>query len=349
MIGPIMLDVDGTSLTEEDKEILAHPLVGGLILFSRNYESPEQVTQLTADIRRAAQSDILVAVDQEGGRVQRFREGFSTIPAMGQLWQQANHSIEQALLLANACGQLIALEVMSVGVDISFAPVLDIDDVSDVIGDRAFHAKPEMVYQLADAFIEGMHSVGMKCTAKHFPGHGSVKEDSHIALPVDNRSQAEILGIDFEPFRQLIHAEKVDAVMPAHVIFPAFDDKSVGFSSYWLQQVLRTQLNFGGVIFSDDLSMAGAGSIGGFVERTEAAQAAGCDMLLVCNNRAAAIEVIDNANIQVQPASQPRLARMLSKNSVNRSANGSVNSSVSYEQLTQSKAWQQARKTLGIR
>nr|WP_258872095.1 beta-N-acetylhexosaminidase [Thalassotalea euphylliae] len=336
MIGPIMLDVEGTSLTDEDKEILTHPLVGGLILFSRNYESPAQVSELTRDIRHAAQHDILIAVDQEGGRVQRFRDGFSTIPAMGKLWQQAGHSLEQASTLANACGQLVALEVMSVGVDISFAPVLDINDVSDVIGDRAFHSQPDAVYQLADAFINGMHSVGMKCTAKHFPGHGSVKEDSHFALPIDNRDRAEILGIDMEPFRQLINAKKVDAVMPAHVIYPAFDDKSVGFSSFWLQQVLRAQLNFDGVIFSDDLSMAGAGSIGGFVERTEAAQAAGCDMLLVCNDRAAAVEVIDKANIQVQQASQPRLARMLSK------------SPVKYEQLTQIKEWQQGRTALGI-
>ncbi|REL26347.1 beta-N-acetylhexosaminidase [Thalassotalea euphylliae] len=335
-MGPIMLDVDGTSLTAEDKEILAHPLVGGLILFSRNFHSPEQVAALTADIREYAQGDILIAVDQEGGRVQRFKNGFSIIPAMGKLWQQADGAMAQALQLAKASGQLIALEVMSVGVDISFAPVLDINDISDVIGDRAFHAEPDKVCLLANAFIDGMHSIGMKCTAKHFPGHGSVKEDSHIALPVDRRDKAEILGIDMEPFRQLISAKQVNAVMPAHVIYPAFDDKSVGFSRFWLEDMLRGQLGFDGVIFSDDLSMAGAGSIGGFVERTEAAQQAGCDMLLVCNNRAAAIEVIEQANISVLPQSQPRLQKMLSKNPVQ------------YGQLTQIKEWQQARQLLNI-
>ena len=335
-MGPIMLDVDGTSLTAEDKDILAHPLVGGLILFSRNFHSPQQVAALTADIRKYARGDILIAVDQEGGRVQRFKNGFSIIPAMGKLWHQADGVMEHALQLAKASGQLIALEVMSVGVDISFAPVLDINDISDVIGDRAFHTEPDKVCSLANAFIEGMHSMGMKCTAKHFPGHGSVKEDSHIALPVDRRDRAEILGIDMEPFRRLISTEQVNAVMPAHVIYPAFDDKSVGFSTFWLEDMLRGQLGFDGVIFSDDLSMAGAGSIGGFVERTEVAQQAGCDMLLVCNNRAAAIEVIDQANISVLPQSQPRLQKMLSKNPVQ------------YAQLTQIKEWQEARQLLNI-
>ena len=335
-MGPVMLDVEGTSLSAQDKEILAHPLVGGLIIFSRNYESPQQISQLTNDIRSATNGDILIAVDHEGGRVQRFRDGFSAIPAMGALWQQAEQSLEKAQSLAYASGQLIALEVMSVGVDISFAPVVDINDISEVIGDRSFHQSPEMVFNLAQAFIKGMHSCGMKCTAKHFPGHGSVQEDSHIALPVDHRDKSEIFGIDMQPFRQLMAANLVNAVMPAHVIYPSVDDKSVGFSSLWLQEILRGQLGFDGVIFSDDLSMAGAGSIGGFVERCEAAQTAGCDMLLVCNNRSAAIEVLDNANISVLPQSQPRLANMLSK------------SPVTYQQLTQIAEWRSARASLGL-
>ncbi|WP_448211116.1 beta-N-acetylhexosaminidase [Colwellia sp. MEBiC06753] len=335
-MGPIMMDVMGTSLTAEDKEILAHPLVGGFILFTRNYESPAQIAELTQQIRQHAHSDILIAVDHEGGRVQRFRSQFSALPAMGKLWQQAQQDLEKAKQLANYAGQLMALEVMSVGIDISFAPVLDINGVSEVIGDRAFHQDPAMVEVLAQAFVKGMHTVGMKCTAKHFPGHGSVKEDSHIAMPVDRRAQAEIVGVDMAPFTALIGANVINAVMPAHVIYPALDDKSVGFSPFWLQQVLRQQLNFDGVIFSDDLSMAGAASIGGYVERSEAAQQAGCDMLLLCNNRDAVVEVIDHANIQILPDSQRRLATMLSK------------TAVSYQQLPELAQWQAARTALGL-
>ncbi|MFD2165921.1 beta-N-acetylhexosaminidase [Thalassotalea euphylliae] len=334
-MGPIMLDVGGTSLAAEDKELLAHPLVGGLILFARNYESPEQVTALCHAIK-SINPDILIATDHEGGRVQRFRDGFSLLPTMGSLWQTANGDIQQASTLAYAAGQLMAIEVMSVGVDISFAPVADINGISDVIGDRAFHETPHVVTELAASCIQGMLSIGMKATAKHFPGHGSVKEDSHIALPVDTRSKEDILGQDMEPFRQLMARNIVHAVMPAHVIYPAFDAKSVGFSEFWLQEVLRGQLAFDGVIFSDDLSMAGAASVGGFVERAEAAQAAGCDMLLVCNDREAAIDVIDNANIGVKAESSARLKRML------------ANSKISYTQLAQLAEWQQARTVLGL-
>ncbi|NMP33209.1 beta-N-acetylhexosaminidase [Thalassotalea sp. M1531] len=331
-----MLDVDGTSLTSEDKELLGHPLVGGLILFARNYQSPEQVNELTRQIKASANGDILIAVDHEGGRVQRFREQFSAIPAMGQLWQMANGSLEEAKLLAKSAGQLVALEVMSVGVDISFAPVVDINDISEVIGDRAFHQKPEVVEPLAKAFIQGMHSIGMKCTAKHFPGHGSVKEDSHIAMPLDGRNKQEIFGIDMQPFKGLMQDNLVNAVMPAHVIYPDIDDKSVGFSPLWLQEILRGHLGFDGVIFSDDLTMEGAASIGGYIERSEAAQQAGCDMLLICNNRSAAVEVIDNANLIADPISQSRLQKMLPKTSIN------------YSQLPQLAEWQQARTILGI-
>lgn len=331
-----MLDVGGTSLNSEDKELLTHPLVGGLILFSRNYESPEQVTQLTQDIRSAAGSDILLAVDHEGGRVQRFRDKFSALPAMGNLWKIADENLAKASTLANYAGQLMALEVISVGIDISFAPVVDLDDISDVIGDRAFHRDPAIVQSLAKAFIQGMHSIGMKSTAKHFPGHGSVKEDSHFALPIDKRSKEEIIGQDMEPFRQLMASGLVDALMPAHVIYPALDDKSVGFSAFWLQEILRKQLAFDGVIFSDDLTMEGAASIGGFVERAEASQQAGCDMLLVCNSREAVIDIIDNANITVDDTSARRLSKMLTQTKLN------------YSQLPQLAEWQAARKALGL-
>ena len=335
-MGPLMIDVGGTSLNAEDKELLAHPLVGGLILFSRNFESPAQVAELTKEIREHANGSILIAVDQEGGRVQRFRDGFSAIPAMGKLWSMANESLADAKSLAETAGQLMALEVLSVGVDISFAPVLDLNGVSEVIGDRSFHAEPEVVAHMARAFMQGMQSVGMKSTAKHFPGHGSVQEDSHIAMPVDNRDRAEILGRDMEPFRQLIAAKMVSAVMPAHVIYPALDSRSVGFSSFWLQQILRDQLGFDGVIFSDDLSMAGASSIGGYIERCEAAQMAGCDMLLVCNNRNAAVEVIDGANLEIKQDSQQRLSHMIAKTPIR------------YSQLSQINEWRKARATLGL-
>lgn len=308
-MGPLMIDVQGTSLTTEDIELLEHPLVGGLILFTRNYQSPEQLTELTLAIKKHAGNEILIAVDHEGGRVQRFRDGFSRIPAMGKLWQAAKEHLPNALVYAKSAGQLMASEVQAVGIDISFAPVLDTNGVSDVIGDRAFHQDPVLITLLAKAFIEGMKSVGMLATAKHFPGHGSVKEDSHIALPVDHRDANEIFSFDMQPFKQLI--TKVAAVMPAHVIFPAIDQHAVGFSKKWLQDILRRELEFDGVIFSDDLSMQGASVVGGYIERAEAAQQAGCDMLLACNNRSAAIDILDNANIHSVAESEHRLKNML--------------------------------------
>jgi beta-N-acetylhexosaminidase len=329
-----MLDVLGTSLNAEDKELLQHPLVGGLILFTRNYESPEQIAQLTADIRKAANKEILIAVDHEGGRVQRFREGFSLIPAMGKLWQHAHENMQTAQALAKQSAILMALEIQAVGIDISFAPILDINDISEVIGDRAFHQKPDTVCQLASAFIDGLHQVGMKATGKHFPGHGSVQADSHIALPIDPRAKERIFEHDMLPFKQLIAANKVDALMPAHVIFPEVDNEAVGFSPYWLQQVLRNELGFNGVIFSDDLSMEGAACVGGYIERAEAAQQAGCDMLLLCNNRDGCIDVIDNANIAIDEQSNQRLLKLMKK------------SSLTLQLLEQNQAWQNARAEL---
>lgn len=310
-MGPLMIDVQGTSLTAEDIELLQHPLVGGLILFTRNYQSPRQLSQLTSAIKKNASNNIIIAVDHEGGRVQRFREGFSQIPPMGQIWNVANEHLPTAITYAKAAGILMATEVQAVGIDISFAPVLDINGVSDVIGDRAFHQDPALITLLAKAFIEGMKSVGMLATAKHFPGHGSVKEDSHIALPVDQRSAQEVFSVDMIPFKKLI--THVAAVMPAHVIFPAVDQHAVGFSRKWLQDILRNELGFDGVIFSDDLSMQGASVVGGFIERAEAAQQAGCDMLLACNNRSAVIDILDNANIKCVAESEHRLKNMLYK------------------------------------
>jgi len=316
-MGPIMLDVLGTSLTPEDKELLQHPLVGGLILFTRNFESVAQISALVADIRQVTHQHFLIAVDHEGGRVQRFRHGFSKIPAMGSLWTLTNGNMEQAKILAKQCGVLIALEVQSIGIDISFAPVLDVNGISAVIGDRGFHQQPEHVATLASSFIAGMHHVGMKATGKHFPGHGSVAEDSHLALPIDTRLHNDVANFDLLPFKKLIAENKLDALMPAHVIFPDVDSEAVGFSSLWLKEILRKKLGFDGVIFSDDLSMEGAACVGGYIERAEAAQQAGCDMLLLCNNRAGCIEVIDNANIAISPLSGSRLKRLLKTKQVN--------------------------------
>lgn len=333
-MGPIMLDVHGTSLTDEDREIIQHPMVGGLIYFSRNFESHEQVAELSKEIRAVKQSDLLIAVDHEGGRVQRFRDGFSAIPAMGAIYPLANNEIDKAKELAEQCGILMALEVQAVGIDISFAPILDIDNISDVIGDRAFHQGTEVVTLLASAFINGMRQAGMAATGKHFPGHGSVKEDSHIAMPIDNRSKEDILANDFFPFEVMIKAQQIAALMPAHVVFPAFDDKAVGFSRYWLQEILRKKLAFDGVIFSDDLSMEGAHTAGGFIERSEAAQQAGCDMLLLCNNRPAVIDVIDKANLEINKDSSRRLQQMLRKQTFN------------WTEMTHLPAWHKARMAL---
>lgn len=313
----LMIDVLGTSLTEEDKDIIAHPKVGGLILFSRNYQSVEQLIDLNKQIKNI-KPNIVIAVDHEGGRVQRFRDGFSVVPAMGSIFTKAKKqysdnqiALKHASIVAKHLGYLMAVEVQSVGIDISFAPVLDLDDISDVIGDRGFHNTSPVVVTLASAFIDGMHHAGMKSTGKHFPGHGSVKEDSHIAMPIDNRSKEDIFSKDLVVFKQLIKSNHVDALMPAHVIYPNVDSLPVGFSPYWLQTILRENLGFKGVIFSDDLSMQGATSVGGYTERCEAAYEAGCDMLLVCNDRKGAIEAIDQTNLPLNKQSEQRIQSLL--------------------------------------
>nr|WP_229744784.1 beta-N-acetylhexosaminidase [Neiella marina] len=304
-----MLDLQGTKLQADEIELLQHPTVGGVIFFSRNFESRQQICQLVAEVRQAAGKPLLLAVDHEGGRVQRFRLGFSPIPAMGMIDKlTANHewSAEQ---LAQELGWLMAAEVLACDIDISFAPVLDINGVSEVIGDRAFSELPEQVVPLATAFIDGMHEAGMKCTGKHYPGHGSVAADSHIAIPIDERAEADIEQ-DELVFSDLIAANRVDAIMPAHVIYPNFDDKPAGFSPYWLNR-LRMKLNFNGVIFSDDLAMKGAEPMGTYPERAKAALVAGCDMVLLCNDRAGVKELLADEHWQnVLPHSQ-RLESLL--------------------------------------
>lgn len=304
-MGPLMLDVSGCELTPEERELLDHPLVGGLILFSRNYHDQRQLTELIGQIRQAARNPLLIAVDHEGGRVQRFREGFSPIPAMGAIYQGAEQNMDLALQYCDSFGWLMAAECLAFDIDLSFAPVLDLDGISQVIGDRSFHGQPQILIQLASAFIKGMRLAGMKSTGKHFPGHGNVKEDSHIAMPVDKRSLAEISALDMRVFKEILQQGLLDAVMPAHVVYPEVDSMPAGFSKIWIEQHLRQDLGFEGVVFSDDLSMQGAAFIGNFADRAQAALEAGCDMVLVCNNPNGAAQVIDSLPSQYQ--ANPRL------------------------------------------
>ncbi|MGA4473794.1 beta-N-acetylhexosaminidase [Ectopseudomonas chengduensis] len=302
MQGSLMMDIAGTWLTAEDRQMLRQPEVGGLIIFARNIESPRQVRELCQSIR-ALRPDLLLAVDQEGGRVQRLRQGFLRLPAMRAIADNDN-----AEVLAEHCGWLMATEVLAVGLDLSFAPVLDLDHQrSAVVGSRAFEGDPQRVTTLAAAFIRGMHQAGMAATGKHFPGHGWAEADSHVAIPLDERSLDDIRACDMQPFKRLVH--ELDAVMPAHVIYSQVDEHPAGFSRRWLQDILRGELGFEGVIFSDDLSMAGAHVVGDAGKRIEAALAAGCDMGLVCNDRASA-ELALSALQRLRVTAPARLERM---------------------------------------
>lgn len=297
-----MIDLEGHELTSLDKEKINHPNTGALILFARNYDNPRQVQALVKAIRAARQGDILVAVDQEGGRVQRFQNGFTRLPPAAAYAQHPE--------LAEAAGWLMAAEVLAVGLDFSFAPVLDVDcGVSEIIGNRSFSSDSEQAAELAGAFQRGMRAAGMAATGKHFPGHGAVALDSHLTLPVDPRPLEEIRARDLLPFARLIE-QGLEAIMPAHVVYPAVDELPAGFSTIWLQQILREELQFDGAIFSDDLSMEGAAGVGGFLERAQLAQQAGCDMLLVCNNPEAAEHVLDKLPIQQSSDRERRLQAM---------------------------------------
>jgi len=288
---PVILDVLGYELNAQEKEVLAHPLVAGVILFTRNYYDVKQLKALVADIRFYANKEILIAVDHEGGRVQRFREGFTALPSAGELLQ--HHTLQEAKELAYASGWIMASELIACDIDFSFAPVLDINGISDVIGQRAFAATPEQVVELAGSYIKAMQATGMATTGKHFPGHGSVKADSHVALPIDSRTKQAIFNSDLLPFKTLIADNALTAIMPSHVVYEQCDAQPAGFSSYWLQTVLRQQLGFSGVIISDDLSMHGASFVGDHVTRAHSALQAGCQLILACNDSDAAISILD--------------------------------------------------------
>jgi beta-N-acetylhexosaminidase len=308
----LMLDVAGLSLDDEDRELLRHPGTGALILFARNYASPAQLAALIGDIR-AENPDILIAVDQEGGRVQRFREGFTRLPPMRVLGHLHDRDPAAALAASQELGFLMAAELVPYGVDISFAPVLDLDfGASSVIGDRSFHHDANVVVALVAAFIDGMTQAGMAATGKHFPGHGFVQGDSHLELPVDHRSLDDIKAQDMVPFVKL--ADRLAGMMLAHIVYDQVDSAPAGFSSIWLKQILRQELGYRGLIFSDDLSMEGAAGAGSYAQRAAAALDAGCDMVLVCNDRPGARQVLQyleqRPSTPVVPASSMRAQPM---------------------------------------
>lgn len=304
-----MIDFAGTELTPEDREVLRHPLVGSIILFSRNYVDPGQLERLVGEIHALRDPPLVVAVDHEGGRVQRFRKQFTVLPAARQIGHQYEIDAPDGLDMARSCGWLLAAELRAVGVDLSFAPVVDLDyAVSDVIGDRAYHRNANAVGALASACMAGMREAGMASVAKHFPGHGAVVADSHFALPVDRREFTD-LDADLAPYRRLI-ANGLVGVMAAHVQFPALDELPASLSRRWIAGVLRAELGFYGVVFADDLNMAGATVVGPMIRRAELALDAGCDVLPVCNNRPGVVELLENLGREPNPVSQARLVRL---------------------------------------
>lgn len=316
--GPLMFDLSGLDVTQEEREMLEHPAAGGIILFSRNFESPEQINGLIRQIHAIRRPELLIAVDQEGGRVQRFKQGFVRLPPASWFGDLYDTNSKAARATAQSVGWMMAAELRAVGVDFSFAPVLDLGQgASTVIGDRAFHKNPKVVSELAYSWMRGVHEAGMAAVGKHFPGHGWVEEDSHLTLPVDRRPHEDIWTADLIPFQRMID-NGLEAIMPAHVIYENMSSDLAGFSSFWLKDVLRTRLKFQGVIFSDDLTMAAADAVGDYKERARAALAAGCDMILVCNNKQGAMQVMEELADYRDPASQVRMVRMHGRGHVNR-------------------------------
>lgn len=334
-LGPLMIDIDGVELSSVDREVLKHPLVGGLILFSRNYESVEQVSLLCEAVHKLRAEPLLIAVDHEGGRVQRFKDGFTQIPSMQSLGKVYMDNPTLGYEYAQQTAWLMAMELRQVGVDFSFAPVLDLDyGCSEIIGDRAFSTDKEIVSALAIAFQRGLTEAGMASIGKHFPGHGAVAPDSHVAIPVDERPLEEIMQNDVYPFKQLIQSG-MKGMMPAHVIYQQADSVPAGFSEFWLKQVLRQQLGFGGAIFSDDLSMHGASVVGDFEQRARQTLKAGADMALVCNDRSAVEQVIDRLQ-----------GYIINMKSVERIKNMRPITPPLLGVIQESQQWQQCRKTI---
>ncbi|MBL4584260.1 MAG: beta-N-acetylhexosaminidase [Pseudomonadales bacterium] len=333
--GFIMLDLEGQHASQDELELMANPKVCGVILFARNYHSFEQLAQLTASLRRV-RSELLIAVDQEGGRVQRFKDPFTRIPAMRVLGDCFKQSPIQALEAARSCGWLLASELLAAGVDFSFTPVLDIDTGnSSVIGDRAFGSDHQLVVSLASCLIDGLHEAGMPVVGKHFPGHGSVAADSHLELPVDRRNFKQLEQFDLIPFQRL--APKLDAIMPAYVLYNSVDAVPAGVSKIWLKDILRGQLGFDGLIISDDLSMEGIAGSGDYKTRGKLAIEAGCNILLACNNRAGALELLELERPQ-SGENDARMKRML--------GNTSTNHSVDFKALKNSKRWKMASERI---
>ena len=308
-LGPLMVDVEGAELTPEDRRVLAHPLVGAVILFTRNFSTVTQLEGLVREIRAVRKPPLLVTVDHEGGRVQRFRKGFTELPPQRAIGRAYDLDPDAGRRLAWQCGWLLAAELRSAGIDLSFAPCIDLDyGVSEVIGDRAYHRDPEVVARLGVACMQGMRTAGMAATAKHFPGHGAVVADSHKALPVDRRPLTELTD-DLLPYRRLI-ANGLSSVIVAHVLFPEVDEAPAGFSARWIQQELRAELGFTGAVFSDDLSMGGAAFAGSVPERARRALDAGCDLLPICNDRPAVLATLAELEDAADPLSQVRLVRL---------------------------------------
>lgn len=311
-LGPLMVDLEGTELQPSEREMLEHPLIGSVILFARNYANPEQLRKLVADIHAVRSPALIVGVDHEGGRVQRFREGFSRLPPARRIGHEYDASPRAGLALARELGWLMAAELREAGVDLSFAPCVDLDyGVSEVIGDRAFHSHAGVVGELAVAYMHGMRAAGMVATAKHFPGHGAVVADSHHALPIDRRALVD-LEPDIRPYRVLID-NGLAGVMVAHVLYPQIDDVPASASRRWIRGYLRGELRFQGVVFADDLSMAGAASVGGIIERADRALEAGCDVLPVCNHRESVVTLLEGWKPAADAAAALRRVRLRGK------------------------------------
>lgn len=329
-----MLDIEGVALTPADCDLLREPAVGGVILFTRNYESPAQIADLVAEIRALRSPPLLIAVDHEGGRVQRFRDGFSAIPPMRHLGHEYDSDPDATLKRVRLAGWLIASELRAAGIDLCFAPCVDLDwGVSEIIGSRAFHSKPDAVSELSAEFSRGLRSAGMAAVAKHFPGHGAVVADSHLELPIDRRDYGDVLD-DMRPYDKLIGNGLIAGVMLAHVVYREMDDMPAGFSSFWIESELRSRLGFGGAAFCDDLSMKATAAYGSMRRRARRALDAGCDMVLVCNDRGAALTAVSTLNDYSNPLSLVRLARLHGTGHVVR------------ESLRASEQWQAANSEL---